>query len=89
VRQEISQPNEKLIKYLGDRPRYYAYPFGDSNDLVIKALQANGLRLGLTVQRQPNAAFAYPYLLHRTMIFGDRDIQAFKKSLVTHRALPQ
>ncbi|PVV22824.1 MAG: hypothetical protein B6D74_09050 [gamma proteobacterium symbiont of Ctena orbiculata] len=87
VRQEVSLPNEKLVKYLGERPRYYAYPFGDSNDLVIEQLQANGMLLGLTVHRQSNAAFAYPYLLHRTMIFGDRDMQAFKKSLVTFKAL--
>ncbi|PVV07463.1 MAG: hypothetical protein B6D77_13715 [gamma proteobacterium symbiont of Ctena orbiculata] len=87
VRQEISVPNEKLVKYLGERPRFYAYPFGDSNDLVIKELRANGMQLGLTVQKQSNAAFAYPYLLHRTMIFGDRDMQAFKKSLVTYKAL--
>jgi peptidoglycan/xylan/chitin deacetylase (PgdA/CDA1 family) len=87
VRQEISLPNEKLVKYLGERPRYYAYPFGDSNDLVIEALQDNGMILGLTVQRKANAAFTYPYLLHRTMIFGDRSMQAFKKSLVTYKAL--
>jgi peptidoglycan/xylan/chitin deacetylase (PgdA/CDA1 family) len=89
VREEISVPNEKLVNYLGERPRYYAYPFGDSNDLVIDELKANGLQLGLTVQRRANAAFTYPYLLHRTMIFGDRSMQAFKKSLVTFKALRQ
>lgn len=89
VRQEISVPNDRLTRYLGERPRFYAYPFGDSNDLVIEELQANGMQLGLTVQRQPNAAFTYPYLLHRTMIFGDRDMQAFKKSLVTFKAFRQ
>jgi peptidoglycan/xylan/chitin deacetylase (PgdA/CDA1 family) len=89
VRNEVSIPKEKLTKYLGERSRYYAYPFGDSNDLVIEELQANGMQLGLTVQRKPNAAFAYPYLLHRTMIFGDRNMQAFKKSLVTYKALGQ
>ena len=57
------------------------------HDLVIKELRANGMQLGLTVQKQSNAAFTYPYLLHRTMIFGDRDMQAFKKSLVTYKAL--
>lgn len=89
VRQEISVPNDRLTQYLGERPRFYAYPFGDSNDLVIEELQANGIQLGLTVQRQSNAAFTYPYLLHRTMIFGDRDMQAFKKSLVTFKAFRQ
>ena len=86
IRREISIPNELLVKQLGERPRFYAYPFGDSNDLVINELQSNGMLLGLTVQRQGNAAFTYPYLVHRTMIFGDRDLQAFKKSLVTFRA---
>jgi peptidoglycan/xylan/chitin deacetylase (PgdA/CDA1 family) len=89
VRQEILLPNEILVKLLRERPRYYAYPFGDSNDLVIDELQDNGMILGLTVQRKSNPAFTYPYLLHRTMIFGDRSMQAFKKSLVTYKALRQ
>jgi peptidoglycan/xylan/chitin deacetylase (PgdA/CDA1 family) len=89
VSQEVSVPNQKLTKQLGGKTRYYAYPFGDSNDLVIEELRANGIQLGLTVQRQANAAFTYPYLLHRTMIFGDRDMRAFKKSLVTSKALRQ
>ncbi len=86
VRREITIPNEILVGQLGERPRFYAYPFGDSNEMVIDELQNNGMLLGLTVQRQGNAAFTYPYLLHRTMIFGDRDLQAFEKSLVTFRA---
>ncbi|MCU7931141.1 MAG: polysaccharide deacetylase family protein [Candidatus Thiodiazotropha sp. (ex Codakia rugifera)] len=86
VRQEVVVPTEKLAQYIGKKPRFYAYPFGDSNEYVIDELQANGLLLGLTVQPRTNAAFAYPYLLHRTMIFGDRDIKAFKASLVTYKS---
>jgi peptidoglycan/xylan/chitin deacetylase (PgdA/CDA1 family) len=86
IRQEVAIPNELLAGQFGERPRFYAYPFGDSNDLVIEELQTNGMLLGLTVQRQGNAAFTYPYLLHRTMIFGDRDLQAFRKSLATFKA---
>ncbi|MCU7891294.1 MAG: polysaccharide deacetylase family protein [Candidatus Thiodiazotropha sp. (ex Ustalcina ferruginea)] len=86
VRREVVVPTKKLTQYLGQKPRFYAYPFGDSNEHVIDELQANGLLLGLTVQPRANAAFAYPYLLHRTMIFGDRDMKTFKAGLVTYKS---
>ncbi|MCU7906320.1 MAG: polysaccharide deacetylase family protein [Candidatus Thiodiazotropha sp. (ex Epidulcina cf. delphinae)] len=85
IRREVTHPITKLTQQLGQKSRFYAYPFGDANDQVIDELQANGLLLGLTVQPRANAAFSYPYLLHRTMIFGDRDMDAFKSGLVTYK----
>jgi hypothetical protein len=66
---------------LGRKVEFYAYPYGDTNSRVIQELQVNGLHLGLTVQPHANPAFAYPYLLRRTMIFGHRDMDAFKAAL--------
>ncbi|MCU7935128.1 MAG: polysaccharide deacetylase family protein [Candidatus Thiodiazotropha sp. (ex Dulcina madagascariensis)] len=86
IRREVTFPTKKLAGQLGQKPRFYAYPFGDANDQVIQELQANGLLLGLTVQPHANAAFSYPYLLRRTMIFGDRDMDVFKSSLVTYKS---
>jgi peptidoglycan/xylan/chitin deacetylase (PgdA/CDA1 family) len=83
VRDEVRIPSRKLAKVLGEKPKYYAYPFGDTNSQVIDELKANGLLLGLTVQPAANAAFTYPYLLNRSMIFGDRGMADFVAKLKT------
>ncbi|MCG7982437.1 MAG: polysaccharide deacetylase family protein [Candidatus Thiodiazotropha lotti] len=86
VRDEVRLPSRKLESTLGKAPKYYAYPFGDTNAQVIDELQANGLLLGLTVQPAANAAFTYPYLLNRSMIFGDRSMDDFAAKLKTFQA---
>ncbi|MEJ2622701.1 MAG: polysaccharide deacetylase family protein, partial [Candidatus Thiodiazotropha sp.] len=86
VRDEVFIPSRKLEKAVGESPRYYAYPFGDTNSQVIDELKANGLLLGLTVRPAANAAFTYPYLLNRSMIFGDRSMDDFIAKLKTFQA---
>jgi peptidoglycan/xylan/chitin deacetylase (PgdA/CDA1 family) len=86
VRDEVRIPIRKLHKAVGESPRYYAYPFGDANSQVINELQENGLLLGLTVRPAANAAFTYPYLLNRSMIFGDRGMDDFITKLKTFEA---
>lgn len=83
IMDEVRIPNRKLESTLGKAPKYYAYPFGDTNPQVIEELKANGLLLGLTVQPTANAAFNYPYLLNRSMIFGDRGMDDFIAKLKT------
>ncbi|MEJ2455384.1 MAG: polysaccharide deacetylase family protein [Candidatus Thiodiazotropha sp.] len=81
LRNEVNRPTALLREHLNQRVDFYAYPYGDANQRVIEELRVNGLKLGLTVQPRGNPAFAYPYLLHRTMIFGNRDMEAFKAAL--------
>jgi peptidoglycan/xylan/chitin deacetylase (PgdA/CDA1 family) len=81
LRNEVNEPTALLRRHLGRKVEFYAYPYGDANSQVIEELRVNGLHLGLTVQPHGNPAFAYPYLLRRTMIFGNRDTGAFKAAL--------
>ncbi|MES9939085.1 MAG: polysaccharide deacetylase family protein [Candidatus Thiodiazotropha sp. 6PLUC2] len=83
VREEVRVPSRKLSTELSATPRFFAYPFGDANSRVIDELKAHGLLLGLTVRPAANAAFTYPYLLNRTMIFGDRGMDDFVSKLIT------
>jgi peptidoglycan/xylan/chitin deacetylase (PgdA/CDA1 family) len=85
LRAEVSEPTALLRRRLGRKVEFYAYPYGDANPRVVQELRVNGLHLGLTVQPHANPAFAYPYLLRRTMIFGQRDLQAFKAALEVYR----
>ena len=87
VGQEVRFPKQRLAEQLPGVPVAYAYPFGDANDEVVAALKREGLSVGLTVHSGGNAAFAYPYLLRRSIVFGDRDMEAFKSLLVTYKSI--
>ncbi len=81
LRNEVNEPTALLRRKLDRKVEFYAYPYGDADAQVIEELRVNGLHLGLTVVPSANPAFAYPYLLHRTMIFGNRGMQGFKAAL--------
>ena len=85
LRAEVNEPTALLRRRLGRKVEFYAYPYGDATPRVIQELRVNGLHLGLTVQPHANPAFAYPYLLRRTMIFGHRDMKAFKAALKVYQ----
>lgn len=85
INEEIRRPAEKIQHNLNNVMHTYAYPFGDSNDLVIDKLQTQSYKLGMTVQPGSISAASYPYMLRRTMIFGDFSDQDFIRSLETFR----
>jgi peptidoglycan/xylan/chitin deacetylase (PgdA/CDA1 family) len=86
LRNEVNEPTALLRRNLNRKVTSYAYPYGDANPKLIDELRVNGLHLGLTVQPRANPAFAYPYLLRRTMIFGHRDLKSFKAALKVYRS---
>ena len=81
VEQEISASSRHLKRLLGVPIHTFAYPYGDTNDLVIHRLSDSGIRLGATVQSGGNPVFAYPYMLRRTMVYGEDDLKAFHGKL--------
>ena len=85
LRNEVNVPTDMLRRHLRRKVAFYAYPYGDTNLQVIQELRDNGLHLGLTVQPHANAAFTSPYLLRRTMIFGQRGLPSFKSALETFK----
>jgi len=87
IAREVSVPTDYLRQHQNGPINSFAYPFGDASDEVITEVKNNGLNLGLTVQPGGNPAFSFPYLLHRSMIFGDRGMQEFKSSLITEKFL--
>jgi len=87
LREEIWTPRDALARRLGEPSFAYAYPYGDFNQPVLTALESAGYAIGLTVVAGENPAFAHPYMLRRTMIFGDRDMAAFAAALQTFVSL--
>jgi peptidoglycan/xylan/chitin deacetylase (PgdA/CDA1 family) len=82
---EIRAPRDLIRRSLSSEVIYYAYPYGDANDHVLERLTQAQFRLGLTVNPGGNAFYAYPLMLRRTMVFGDRGLDGFKAALEVFR----
>jgi peptidoglycan/xylan/chitin deacetylase (PgdA/CDA1 family) len=83
LEEEVRVPTRLLRKRLGIPSDAFSFPYGDANDDVITALKAEGYELALTVTRGGNPAFADPYRLRRTMIYGEDGLSDFRRSLQT------
>ncbi|MGF1606817.1 MAG: polysaccharide deacetylase family protein [Rhodothalassiaceae bacterium] len=78
---EVEVP-EAALKRLNAGPQYaFSYPYGNGSLDLIDILQERGYRIATTVQRGGNASFSHPYMLRRTMIFGDDDLDTFIRRL--------
>jgi peptidoglycan/xylan/chitin deacetylase (PgdA/CDA1 family) len=86
VRDELQVPMRLLGDRLGLPMHTFAYPYGDANDLVVDEVKTAGYRLGATVLSGGNGFFAHPYLLRRTMVFGEDDLGAFRGKLEVFRS---
>jgi peptidoglycan/xylan/chitin deacetylase (PgdA/CDA1 family) len=82
---EMRAPRELLERKLAGSVKHYALPFGDANEAVLASLAKQSYTLAVTVNPGGNAFFAQPLMLHRTMIFGDHDLEAFKARLETSK----
>lgn len=89
IRREVQAPLGVLQDRLGERTFTYAYPYGDVNELVVELLAKDGVAQGVTVTPGGNPFYAYPYMLRRSMIFGNEDLDAFKSKLVTFVRMPR
>ncbi len=81
VDEELRVSGQKIGKALGLPLHTFAYPYGDSNDVVVDRVRSAGYGAGVTVSAGGNPAFGNPFRLRRTMIYGNRDMNAFIGSL--------
>ncbi|MGH6623304.1 MAG: polysaccharide deacetylase family protein [Burkholderiaceae bacterium] len=78
---EVRRPRDLIQSQLSDQIIYFAYPYGDVNEIVLERLSQSGHRLGLTVNPGGNPFFGQPFVLRRTMVFGEHNIEQFKALL--------
>ena len=81
VKGEIFESTRIIREKLNKEVKYFAYPYGDTNNLVIAFLKQQGYRGAFTVKRGANSFFMDHFTLSRAMIYGDYDVQDFKKNL--------
>lgn len=83
IKREVDTPVNVLKERLAAPSFTYAYPYGDVNEYVVDLLVKDGVAQGVTVTSGGNPFYAYPYMLRRSMVFGNEDLDAFKAKLVT------
>jgi hypothetical protein len=79
----VTTPVAALRDRLSEPSYTFAYPYGDVNEYVVDLLIKDNVSQGVTVTAGGNPFYAYPYMLRRSMIFGNEDMDAFKSKLVT------
>jgi len=78
--------SEKLIEQkLNKKCTYLAYPYGDTNNLVIALLKRYSYRGALTVHRGSNPFFINNYMVNRSSIYGEYSLKKFQKHLTMFR----
>jgi peptidoglycan/xylan/chitin deacetylase (PgdA/CDA1 family) len=78
---EVEVPHEALEELLDNEVYSFAFPYGATTTMVLDLVAENDYDIALTVERGGNAFFQNPYLLKRSMIYRDHDIERFKREL--------
>ncbi len=83
IRREVDAPVATIKDKLAVNSFSFAYPYGDVNEYVVDLLAKQKVNYGVTVTPGGNAFYAYPFMLRRSMVFGNDDLEAFKAKLTT------
>ena len=86
IEAEVRLPRETIERRLQQPVQNYAYPFGDTNEIVLELLARHHYQLAVTVHPGGNPFYAQPLMLHRVMIFGGHTLEDFKARLQTSRS---
>jgi peptidoglycan/xylan/chitin deacetylase (PgdA/CDA1 family) len=83
VKTELVDPARAIRRHLNKEVRYLAYPYGETNDLVVALMEKTGYRGGFTVERGGNPFFADRFRIRRSMIYGTFTLRGFESNLAT------
>jgi peptidoglycan/xylan/chitin deacetylase (PgdA/CDA1 family) len=86
VEEEIGQSQKAISENLKGACRYFAYPGGETNDLVIALLKKYGYQAAFTLQGGGNPFFVHNFKVRRTVIAGQDDAARFRQHITTFSA---
>ncbi len=78
IEEEIAYPKKLFQRMLDKDCRYLAYPYGETNNLVIAVLKKYGYRGAFTLGRESNPFFVDKFSINRVVIYGNYDEERFK-----------
>jgi peptidoglycan/xylan/chitin deacetylase (PgdA/CDA1 family) len=87
LNREILESKQVIEKRLKTQCTCFAYPYGASNKLVIALVKKHGYRGAFTVRRGGNPFFIDNFMINRTIVDGNDDLEKFKKSLGTFKKM--
>ena len=85
VRKEIVESSKIIRRHTGREVKYLAYPYGDTNALVVAMTRQEGYRLAFTVERESAPFFSNDFRVSREMIYGSYSLKDFGNNLTTFR----
>jgi peptidoglycan/xylan/chitin deacetylase (PgdA/CDA1 family) len=83
VKKDLVESTRLIKQRLNSDVKYLAYPYGETNHLVIALLMKLGYRGAFTVERGSSPFFTPPYRINRSMIYGTFDLRDFENNLNT------
>jgi peptidoglycan/xylan/chitin deacetylase (PgdA/CDA1 family)/TolA-binding protein len=87
IEMEVTYPKKLFKKMLNKDCRYLAYPYGETNNIVIAILKKYGYRGAFTLGREPNPFFIDKYKINRSVIYGNDDMERFKACVSVFRTI--
>ena len=78
---EIENSKKAIYEHLNLECRYLAYPYGETNPLVISLVKKLGYRAAFSVSRGGTPFFENPYNIGRSIIYGNFDMSEFINKL--------
>jgi peptidoglycan/xylan/chitin deacetylase (PgdA/CDA1 family) len=79
--QDIKDSKKAIKNHLNLDCRYIAYPYGETNPLVISLVKKLGYRAAFTLNQGSTPFFVNPYTIGRSIIYGDSDMNEFIKKI--------
>lgn len=83
IKKDLIESTRIIKQRVNSDVKYLAYPYGETNHLVISLLMKLGYRGAFTVERSGNPFFVHPYRVNRSMIYGTFDLKDFESNLKT------
>ena len=82
LKREMAVSAELISRRMNKRVKYLAYPYGDTNPLVIAVARKLGYRGAFTAKRGANPSLSHHYQINRSMIYGHFGLKDFERNLV-------
>jgi peptidoglycan/xylan/chitin deacetylase (PgdA/CDA1 family) len=87
IRKELIDSAITIQNNIDKKPAFFAYPYGETDNLIVAVARKAGYRGAFTVERGGNPFFADAYRIRRSMIYGEFTLQAFERNLKTFTPL--
>lgn len=77
----ITESKALIRENIGQESHFFAYPYGETNGLVIEMLKKKGYRGALTYERGSNPFYTDPFRVKRSLVYSGDSLKTFRKNI--------